>query len=146
MVAEPKPEWIERIEAEHAQLRQLLEALEAKLGADESSPVAWGASVCETLDAIIPVLERHFAREEAAIAPDAAASVFPKLAQNLGILNRHHPRLLAAFRDAAGLLGTPDLDAEKVEEVTRRVRASIEAMRDHERAEAELFDLVELPE
>jgi Hemerythrin HHE cation binding domain len=146
MVKKPDPAWIGEIEVEHAQLRGLLSALEDKLGATESSPVAWAARVRESLDVIVPLLARHFAREEAALAPDAAAAVFPKLAKSLGALNQHHPRLLAAFRDSAGLAGAPDLDAERVAEVTRRLRASIAAMREHERAETELFDLIDLPD
>jgi hypothetical protein len=146
MSAEPKPEWIEQIEREHAQLRTLLSTLDGKIGPGANITSAWSVSVRDTLDAILPLLEEHFAREEAALAPDAAEVVFPKLAERLGILNQHHPRLIGAFREARAACVDRDLSAEEAGEITRRLRATIEAMHDHERAETELFALVELPD
>ena len=146
MSAEPKPEWIVQIEREHAHLRTLLSTLEGKIGEGTLVTGAWIASVTDTLDAILPLLEQHFAREEAALAPDAAVAVFPKLAQKLGVLNQHHPRLIGAFREARAACADRELDAAEAAEVTRRLRATITAMQEHERAETELFALVELPE
>lgn len=146
MSAEPKPEWIDQIEREHAQLRTLLSTLDGKIGPGANISGAWSASVRDTLDAILPLLEQHFAREEAALAPDAAAAVFPKLAEKLGILNQHHPRLIGAFREARAACHDRELSADEAGEITRRLRTTIEAMHEHERAETELFALVELPE
>ncbi|MFO0567924.1 MAG: hemerythrin domain-containing protein [Polyangiaceae bacterium] len=145
MTSEPTPEWITEIESEHSELRRYLETLESKLLATPANPVEWGVGVRETVDSIVLLLEKHFAREEAALSPDAAQGLFPELAAKLAVLNRHHPRLLAAFREAAGQAALPDLDAQKAAEVVRRLRDSIDAMREHELSETELFDLVRLP-
>jgi ferritin-like protein len=140
-VAEPKPEWIEQIEQEHAQIRTLLATLEGKVGEDVQTTRSWGASVRATLETLVPLLQQHFSREEAALTPHAAASVFPKLAERLSVLNQHHPQLLAAFVDAKVACAVPALDPARAADIARRLRATIDALREHERAETELFAL-----
>ena len=117
--------------------------LESRLGGSGPCDEAWAQAVSGTLDALLELLGVHFAREEAALPPERASKVFPKLASSIARLNAQHAELVARVGAARRAVGVEQaaLDAAAVQ---AQIAGIIADMRAHEREETELFADVDL--
>lgn len=145
---EPKPEWIRKIEREHAVLRTLLRALESRLAMNGPLP-GWTRAVAETLASLVPALQEHFAREERELSPTRIEAAFPTLASRIVDLNSEHAEILTAFSVARQECVEREDDPALPGELRADLAAAIADLRRHEVAETELlavgrwFDLPE---
>ena len=130
-------EWLAHLALEHAQIHGLVGRLSALLG-DGSDGARRREQLRASLEALLPLLEAHFAREERELTPERARTIFPKLAEHVARLDAEHAGLLEAFRAAHARLIDPRPDG-----YAELLGTAIDEMRDHERREIDLFRDVE---
>jgi hemerythrin-like domain-containing protein len=135
------PEWVREIEQEHATIRTLLSALDARLAM--SLPVeAWTRAVGETLSTLVPALKRHFEREERELSPSRVRVQFPKLADRITALNAEHEELLIAFARARQDCIERATDPELPDELRPDLMSAASDLRRHEVEENELLTII----
>jgi hemerythrin-like domain-containing protein len=128
----------ETILAEHAELRGLLEDVDAAFReGPQTAGGGWREELLQAVKALGPRLRSHYAREEAGGLFDSLRQADPNAGHACERLQRQHGELLAAVEALAHDLERTPRDSRDA--LGGRVQALLDALSDHEREENALI-------
>jgi hypothetical protein len=136
ITAPTKNPFYELAQAEHRQVRQLMDRICALAGEGGADFTGVHAALVE----LLRHLQEHFQREEEGGYMEEAVTQLPRLAQQMAALERQHGPLLEQLADLVD--GVQDIATTPAgrERLNRSWQAFCQALRTHEEAEDRVLD------